>query len=342
MRGDGPPEVVTRAPVGNDPRFSPVQPAPMGFTADGPRLKMARLLTMVASSSDVPEECFAIFDDDIHAHAEWRTVKEAAPEVSEGDRLEMEWQEAYSVGTGTVIVREYDRPRPGTYRIRVQPVDLLGLPNAAESSLSICFLAPWWQRGWVWVLAAAVIVTCAFGVSRYESFISACGNSSSTSRKSNSSSGERLRIARDLHDTLAQGFTGVIVQLEAAEDFPQSRGLGQETTAHLKRAGDLARGSLQEARRSVRSRSANKSASRKRLPGRPGCSPRKDDRGRRHAEQKNWIVDGESRRLAFEVEENLLHIGQEALVNALRHAHASEFTARLVFWEPNDSPGTAR
>jgi signal transduction histidine kinase len=43
------------------------------------------------------------------------------------------------------------------------------------------------------------------------------------------------------------------------------------------------------------------------------------------------IVDGKVRRLAPEAEENLLHIGQEALVNALRHAHASEFTVRLAF-----------
>ena len=61
---------------------------------------------------------------------------------------------------------------------------------------------------------------------------------------------ERNRMARDMHDTLAQGFTGVIVQLEAAEDAT-SRGLPDEAAKHLVRARDLARDSLKEARRSV-------------------------------------------------------------------------------------------
>src|SRR5229473_3817923 len=61
---------------------------------------------------------------------------------------------------------------------------------------------------------------------------------------------ERNRMARDIHDTLAQGFTGVIVQLEAARGA-----LSQSKTAkasdHLDGAGELAREGLREARRSV-------------------------------------------------------------------------------------------
>ena len=51
---------------------------------------------------------------------------------------------------------------------------------------------------------------------------------------------ERNRMARDIHDTLAQGFTGVIVQLEAAEDAI-SLGSRKEADNHLHRAGKLAR-----------------------------------------------------------------------------------------------------
>src|SRR5206468_4611110 len=58
---------------------------------------------------------------------------------------------------------------------------------------------------------------------------------------------ERNRLARDIHDTLAQGFTGVIVQLEAAADA-SSEGMVKEANEHIARASDLARGSLQEAR----------------------------------------------------------------------------------------------
>ena len=59
---------------------------------------------------------------------------------------------------------------------------------------------------------------------------------------------ERNRMARDIHDTLAQGFTGVIMQLEAAEDV-MSDGVPNEAVGHLHRAGQLARRSLTEARR---------------------------------------------------------------------------------------------
>ncbi len=60
---------------------------------------------------------------------------------------------------------------------------------------------------------------------------------------------ERNRIAREIHDTLAQGLTGIIVQLQAAEAW-----LGREPSRArdaVEHAGDLARSSLQEARRSV-------------------------------------------------------------------------------------------
>ena len=61
---------------------------------------------------------------------------------------------------------------------------------------------------------------------------------------------ERNRMARDIHDTLAQGFTGVIVQLEAVEEA-MSRNQAVKASGHLNRAGELARESLREARRSV-------------------------------------------------------------------------------------------
>src|SRR6266481_5924098 len=61
---------------------------------------------------------------------------------------------------------------------------------------------------------------------------------------------ERNRMARDIHDTLAQGFTGVIVQMEAAEEAV-SCGCRKEADNHLHRAAELARRSLSEARRSV-------------------------------------------------------------------------------------------
>ena len=61
---------------------------------------------------------------------------------------------------------------------------------------------------------------------------------------------ERTRMAREIHDTLAQGFTGVVVQLEAAKDAIAG-GRARGTRALIQGAADLARESLAEARRSV-------------------------------------------------------------------------------------------
>jgi GAF domain-containing protein len=62
---------------------------------------------------------------------------------------------------------------------------------------------------------------------------------------------ERGRIARELHDTLAQGFTGIMLRLEVARDALLNR-RASEADEHLRQAGQLARHSLNEARRAVR------------------------------------------------------------------------------------------
>src|SRR6266404_5545908 len=142
---------------------------------------------------------------------------------------------------------------------------------------------------------------------------------------------ERNRMARDIHDTLAQGFTGVIVQLEAAADAT-SKGLAKEADEHLGRAGDLARESLREARRSVR-------ALRPAALEDKGLREALDDLIRKTTEgttlRATFSLQGDARPLPADWEENLLHIGQEVLTNALRHARATEFHSELVFG-PNE------
>ena len=138
---------------------------------------------------------------------------------------------------------------------------------------------------------------------------------------------ERNRMARDMHDTLAQGFTGVIVQLEAAEDAT-GRGLPDAAARHLVRARELARDSLNEARRSVQAL-------------RPQVL---DDLGLGHALENlfkkmtqgtelspSFAVLGPPRRLPLDWEENLFRIGQEALTNTIRHANARRISGRLTF-----------
>ena len=138
---------------------------------------------------------------------------------------------------------------------------------------------------------------------------------------------ERDRLARDVHDTVAQGFTGIVVQLEAAEDALQ-RGDFVEAGVHVRRAGDLARQSLAETRRSVQAlrpkvlESHGLGAALERLIQQvTSGSPLRAE----------YRCEGEPYGLTPAIEEGLLRVGQEALTNTLKHAHASHFSARLVF-----------
>ena len=125
-------------------------------------------------------------------------------------------------------------------------------------------------------------------------------------------------MAREIHDTLAQAFTGIVLQLGAAERLlTEEPGRGQE---HLQNARDLAREGLAEARRSVQAL-------------RPQALEKEDLAGAlaKMTEQLNagqatrieFRLHGVPRPLPPDVADHLLRIGQEALTNALRHAQAS-------------------
>jgi signal transduction histidine kinase len=134
-------------------------------------------------------------------------------------------------------------------------------------------------------------------------------------------------MARDIHDTLAQGFTGVIVQLEAAEDAV-SCGCRREADQHLHRAGELARRSLSEARRSVhalRPQALEEHNLWNALKG----TIRNTTVGT--ALRTTFAMQGKPPMLPQPWQENLLHIGQEALTNTLKYAHARNFETRLSY-----------
>lgn len=138
---------------------------------------------------------------------------------------------------------------------------------------------------------------------------------------------ERNRMARDIHDTLAQGFTGVIMQLEAAKDA-SGRGLGGEADQHMNRALDLARESLQEARRSVSALRPTALESGSLCDALSTLFKKMVDGT---ALQLEFAVIGAPSTLPAEWEDNLLHIGQEVLTNVLRHANANIFKSSLNF-----------
>ena len=138
---------------------------------------------------------------------------------------------------------------------------------------------------------------------------------------------ERNRMARDIHDTLAQGFTGVIVQLEAAEDAV-SCGARKDADKHLHRAGELARQSLSEARRSVHALRPRALQDQNFWDALKGTIKNTTAGTSLHT---TFQAQGKMPELPQPWQENLLHIGQEALTNTLKYAHAANFQTRLSY-----------
>jgi signal transduction histidine kinase len=138
---------------------------------------------------------------------------------------------------------------------------------------------------------------------------------------------ERNRMAREIHDTLAQAFTGILAQVGAANQMLTDD--VEAAQAHLDLIKELARTGLTEARRSV-------------VALRPQLLEEGSLQSALHRliaqirtaamdTTLHYEIEGAAYSLPAEVENNLLRIGQEALTNAIRHANADEIRVQLVY-----------
>lgn len=137
---------------------------------------------------------------------------------------------------------------------------------------------------------------------------------------------ERNRLAREIHDTLAQGLTGIILQLEAADQLFEAS--PEKARARIRKAAELARHNLQEARRSVWNL-------------RPGPLEQQslgealDGEVRRLVEETGiegrFQLGGQLRLLPPDIENCLYRVFQEALANVRKHSGAHRVEARLTY-----------
>jgi signal transduction histidine kinase len=135
---------------------------------------------------------------------------------------------------------------------------------------------------------------------------------------------ERNRLARDIHDNLAQGFAAILMQLQAAQR--DAGVLPPAVASNLEVAVDLARTHLTEARRSV-------SALRPHVGDGedvPTALKRLAEVGRRTTKVPIDVIVDELPRFGVGVEREIVGIAQEALTNAVRHARADRITIRAT------------
>jgi two-component system, NarL family, sensor kinase len=138
---------------------------------------------------------------------------------------------------------------------------------------------------------------------------------------------ERNRLAREIHDTLAQGLTATTLQLESADAMLTAGSPEERAREPLRRALSLTQSNLEEARRSVLDLRATP------LEGR-SLSEALEVLVRRWETETGIgahyeTVNG-ARPLPPRVEVALYRICQEALANVVRHAGAGQVDIRLV------------
>lgn len=136
---------------------------------------------------------------------------------------------------------------------------------------------------------------------------------------------ERNRMARDVHDTLSQGLTGIVLQLESAEAI---HGATDGVREHISRARALARENLEQARRSVMAlgslepENEDLIGSLRQLVGnmRPTANTRVE-----------FVLQGKPWPLQQGIKQGMLRIAQQSLTNALQHAKARTIQVQLAF-----------
>jgi two-component system NarL family sensor kinase len=138
---------------------------------------------------------------------------------------------------------------------------------------------------------------------------------------------ERNRLAREIHDTLAQGLTAITLQLETADALLDTQVEGERIQQIIQNTLNLARQNLEETRRSVLDLRAAP------LEGRTlaeALEALARDAAQEGNLQYRFEASGASHPLPVRIESGLYRIGQESITNIVKHAQATRFWVKLA------------
>ncbi|HEX5431950.1 MAG TPA: two-component regulator propeller domain-containing protein [Bryobacteraceae bacterium] len=208
----------------------------------------------------------------------------------------------------------YSGLRHGHYRFQVKAE----LPNGASNLASFEFtlLPHYYETAWFRALSGMLLGTMVWGIYRMRV--------RSVSARFASVLEERTRLAREVHDTLSQAFVGIASQLDVVESYMPSEDSPGRSSLELARR--MAQHSLTEARRSV-------------ADLRAAALDNQDLAGALESGARLWTagwgvevhvdVHGDASSLPEDAAHHVLRIAQEAVSNALKHAHAKSIVLSL-------------
>jgi signal transduction histidine kinase/ligand-binding sensor domain-containing protein len=232
------------------------------------------------------------------------------------DKRDQKWQDA-----GTRREAFYSDLDPGRYRFHVMASNNDGVWNEAGDTLEFSIAPAFNQTIWFRALLAVVTLAILWGLYRLRLY--------QVAREFSAQSGERARIARDLHDTLLQSFQGVLLKFSALSyKLPEN----SEVRADLEEAIDRARDAITEGRDAVQGLRSSTPISNDlaRSIGAIGEELVGEQTGTRQSGFR-MHVEGASRDLPPLVRDEVYRIGVEALRNAFRYAEAGEIEVEIRY-----------
>jgi signal transduction histidine kinase len=211
---------------------------------------------------------------------------------------------------------------PKDYRFRVIAANDSGVWNEAGASFGFSIAPAYYQTHWFQALCAAAFLALLWGLYRYRLHQIAREYNVRLEERV----GERTRLARDLHDTLLQGFQGLMLRLQAINESLPDGELKDELERTLDRGDQVAA----ESRKAVHdlrlsTEITNDLARAVRTMG--------DELSFGGSATFELLVEGETRDLHPIVRDEVHHITLEALRNAFHHARARNIEAQIIYGE---------
>jgi signal transduction histidine kinase len=207
---------------------------------------------------------------------------------------------------------------PGYYTFRVQAANNDGLWNTTGTSLAFQLRPHFYQTIWFYFLLlafAAALVFLAFRLRLIRA-----------EREFRAVLAERNRIAREVHDTLAQGYVGVSVQLEVLSELLRNNKT-DSAVSHLDTTRQHVREGLDEARQSIwalRSQDTGENTL-------PVLLRRATEHASGHGMEAAFSLYGAYRPMPPGTEREILRIAQEAIHNVKKHAGAKHLSVQLEY-----------